>query len=86
MFKLVKHDIGVVLAVVLSAIGGQLLGYTLLENDRILLMNNDTKSGAAVTCQGYYDTDTSKKTYWVHDSTAIIGSARNMLAGANHKL
>jgi hypothetical protein len=60
MFKFIKHDLGVALAVVLTVIGGQLLGYKLLENDRVLLMNNDTKSGAAVTCQGYNDTDKTK--------------------------
>ena len=40
-------------------------GYSTLENDRILLMNNDAKTLAIVSLQGYYDTNTTDKTYWV---------------------
>jgi hypothetical protein len=49
-------------------------------------MNNDTKSGAEVTCQSYYDTDKTKKTYWVHDDTAVAFATINMLKGANHQM
>lgn len=60
-------------------------GYPVMDNDRILLMNNDAKWGAAITSQGYYDTDTSAKTYWVHDATSP-GFAPNLLKGTNHTL
>ncbi|MGN0846702.1 MAG: glycine-rich domain-containing protein, partial [Kiritimatiellia bacterium] len=58
-------------------------GYIKLDNDRILLMNNDAKSQAAVTYQSYYDTNTANKTYWVHTGTQLT-SQRNLLAGTNH--
>ena len=60
-------------------------GYTLMGNDRILLMNDDTKFGAAVSSQGYYATNTTAKTYWVHDNTAP-GLAPNLLRGSNHTM
>ena len=60
-------------------------GYTLMGNDRILLMNDDTKFGAAVSSQGYYATNTTAKTYWVHDNTAP-GFAPNLLRGSNHTM
>ena len=60
-------------------------GYTLMENDRILLMNDDTKFGATVSSQGYYATNTTAKTYWVHDNTAP-GLAPNLLRGSNHTM
>lgn len=60
-------------------------GYPVMDNDRILLMNNDAKWGASITSQGYYDTDTSVKTYWVHDATSP-GFAPNLLKGTNHTL
>lgn len=60
-------------------------GYPVMDNDRILLMNNDAKWGASITSQGYYDTDTSAKTYWVHDATSP-GFAPNLLKGTNHTL
>lgn len=60
-------------------------GYPVMGNDRILLMNNDARWGASVTAQGYYDTNTSAKTYWVHDTTSP-GFAPNLLKGVNHTL
>ena len=60
-------------------------GYTLMGNDRILLMNDDTKFGATVSSQGYYATNTTAKTYWVHDNTAP-GLAPNLLRGSNHTM
>lgn len=61
-------------------------GYPVMDNDRILLMNNDAKEGASITSQGYYDTNTSARTYWVHDATAVSVSMRSMLKGTNHTL
>ena len=37
-------------------------GYSVMGNDRILLMNNDAKTFATVSSQGYYDTNTTAKT------------------------
>ena len=59
--------------------------YTVMDNDRILLMNNDSKWGAAVTYQGYYNTNTNDKTYWVHDSTSP-GFTPNLLRGSTHTM
>ena len=60
-------------------------GYTVMGNDRILLMNNDSKTFAAVSSQGYNDTNTTGKTYWVHDSTSP-GMTANLLRGINHTM
>ena len=60
-------------------------GYPVMDNDRILLMNNDAKGGASITSQGYYDTNTSARTYWVHDTTSP-GFQPNLLKGTNHTL
>ena len=59
--------------------------YPVMDNDRMLMMNNDSKWGSAITCQGYNDTDTSKKTYWVHDSTSA-GFTPALLKGTNHTM
>ena len=59
-------------------------GYNVMDNDRILLMNNDSKLFSAITYQGYYDTNTTQKTYWVHDKTAAYFLAAYALAGTNH--
>ncbi len=62
-------------------------GYVKLENDRILLMNNDSKARAAVESQSYYDTNRTAKTYWVHTGPAAPNrpvTLRNLLAGTNH--
>ncbi|MBQ6007248.1 MAG: hypothetical protein IJL17_01820 [Kiritimatiellae bacterium] len=56
-----------------------------MENDRILLMNNDSKIMASVTYQGYYNTNTNDKTYWVHDSTSP-GFTPNLLRGITHTM
>ena len=61
-------------------------GYPVMDNDRILLMNNDAKGGASITSQGYYDTNTSARTYWVHDATSSPRLAPNLLKGTNHTL
>jgi len=61
-------------------------GYSKLENDRILLMNNDAKTLAVVSLQGYYDTNTTDKTYWVHDNTAPGLATPNLLRGSNHTM
>ncbi len=50
-------------------------GYKKMGNDRILLMNNDSKSGAEVTSQGYSDTAPSGKTYWEHSNEAAPATA-----------
>ena len=56
-----------------------------MGGDRILLMNNDSKLLAVVNDQGYYDTNTSASTYWVHKGTSLVTSpAKYMLAGTNH--
>ena len=60
--------------------------YTKLGNDRILLMNNDAKTLAVVSLQGYYDTNTTDKTYWVHDNTAPGLATPNLLRGSNHTM
>ena len=60
-------------------------GYTVMDNDRILLMNNDSKRFATVSCQGYYNTNTNDKTYWVHDSTSP-GFSPNLLRGITHTM
>ncbi len=60
-------------------------GYTLMGNDRILLMNDDTKFGAAVSSQGYNATNATAKTYWVHDNTAP-GLSPDLLKGSNHTM
>ena len=60
-------------------------GYISLDNDRILLMNNDSRFGAVVTFQGYNDTDPANKTYWVHDTTSA-GFSAALLRGVNHTL
>ena len=59
-------------------------GYNVMDNDRILLMNNDSKFLSEVTCQGYYDTNKTQKTYWVHDKTAAYFLAAYALPGTNH--
>ena len=61
-------------------------GYTKMENDRILLMNNDSKTLADVSCQGYDDTNTNKKTHWVHTGPKVLNSKpiKYLLAGTNH--
>ena len=60
-------------------------GYSRMGNDRILLMNDDNKSLARVEDQGYYATNRSASTYWVHTGTAPIPTpARYLLAGTNH--
>ncbi len=62
------------------------VGYTVLPNDRILLMNNDTKLLSAVSNQGYDDTDVNAKTYWVHTGPAplVIPPMKYLLKGTNH--
>ena len=61
-------------------------GYAKMGNDRILLMNNDKKTLAGVTTQGYYDTNTSQATYWVHVGTSKLSTspAKYLLLGTNH--
>lgn len=59
--------------------------YAKLDNDRILLMNNDSRLSADVSCQDYYDTDTSQKTYWVH-STESPGFVSYLLRGVTHTM
>ena len=88
MFAPKKHGIGIILVMILSVFSGQLFGYTKLENDRVLLMNNDTHPGAEITSQGYYDTDTSAKTYWVHTGDPVQNTIafRNLLNYSNHKM
>ena len=65
--------------------------YANLENDRVLLMNNDSRSRTTgrIENQGYYDTNsTIGVTYWTHepknDNTAT--TTRYLLHGTNHVL
>ena len=65
--------------------------YARMENDRILLMNNDTRSATLgkIANQGYYDTNsTIGVTYWTHepqgDNTRVM--TRYLLHGTNHVL
>ena len=63
-------------------------GYWMLDrSDRVLLMNNDTRSTGMVLTQGYYDTNTTSKTYWVHTGSAVPPFpvvVKNLLGGTNH--
>ena len=60
-------------------------GYNVMDNDRILLMNNDSKLLAKINNQGYYDTNSASNTYWVHTGTApLTVPAKYLLAGTNH--
>ena len=61
-------------------------GYTVMENDRILLMNNDNRFLAQITSQGYYDTNTTGKTYWIHDTVAPPLFSAALLAGVTHTM
>ena len=63
--------------------------YSNLGNDRVLLMNNDSRSKTMgqIVNQGYYDTNsTLGVTYWTHqpdnDNTKI--ATRYLLHGTNH--
>lgn len=85
-FHVGGRDVALLLMLTLGLFAPQgAKGYPVMDNDRILLMNNDAKWGASITSQGYYDTDTSAKTYWVHDATSP-GFAPNLLKGTNHTL
>ena len=57
-----------------------------MGNDRILLMNDDTKLLAAVTSQGYDATNTTSKTFWVHTGPKPVNMKplKYLLAGTNH--
>ena len=62
-------------------------GYVKMENDRVLLMNNDSKFAAAITSQGYYDTNVTAKTYWVHSGATVAPLMRASLRdGSIHKM
>lgn len=61
--------------------------YTRMDNDRVLLMNNDSKIVAPVTFQDYYDTNTTKKTYWVHSSEKVsVPTFNYLLKGITHTM
>ena len=76
----------VLLAVMFALLSGERVwGYSVMDNDRILLMNNDGKWGAAITYQGYYNTNTNDKTYWVHDAVSP-GFTPNLLRGVTHTM
>ena len=81
-----RHAVGVILFAVALFITERAWGYTSMGNDRILLMNNDNKMLALVSNQGYYDTNTSAKTYWVHTgpNVAALKPLKYLLAGTNH--
>ncbi len=80
--------IAVFLVLALAALAPQgARGYGVMENDRILLMNNDSKRRASIKNQGYYDTDPAKGTYWVHEGDAAPRRppvARALLDGTTH--
>ena len=61
-------------------------GYTIMDNDRILLMNNDYKFRAQVTSQGYNDTNTTGKTYWIHSTEPPGIFVRPLLTGITHTM
>ena len=60
--------------------------YNRLPSDRILLMNNDDKLACQIKLQGYYDTNTTSDTYWVHDGPLATGTllANSLKQGTNH--
>lgn len=66
--------------------GARGAGYNVMDNDRILLMNNDSKLLASVTYQSYYDTNTANKTYWVHSTEAPNFLASWALRGYTHTM
>ncbi len=61
-------------------------GYSVMGNDRILLMNNDKKLLANIKDQSYYDTSISSNTYWVHDTTAAPVLTKYLLPGVWHTM
>ena len=66
--------------------GARAAGYNVMDNDRILLMNNDSKLLSAITYQSYYDTNTANKTYWVHSTEAANILASWALKGTTHTM
>lgn len=60
--------------------------YIVMDNDRMLLMNNDSKFLANVSSQDYYDTNTTKKTYWVHSSETPSFLVPYLLKGITHTM
>lgn len=66
--------------------GAEAGAYIKLENDRILLMNNDSKFLANVSSQDYYDTNTSQKTYWVHSTESPNFLNTYLLKGVTHTM
>ena len=62
------------------------VAYMVMDNDRMLLMNNDNKFLAKVTSQGYYDTNTTSKTYWTHSSETISMLYASLLPGWSHTM
>ena len=62
-------------------------GYNRMGLDRILLMNDDTKTYRAVTGQAYTNTDSSAEAWWVHvgpNPSALSAAAKARYPGTNH--
>ena len=65
--------------------------YAMLDNDRVLLMNNDSRPPMVgrISNQGYYDTNTTLGvSYWTHEpqDDNRVTSTRYLLHGTNHVL
>ncbi|MBR7180583.1 MAG: hypothetical protein IKD42_03075, partial [Kiritimatiellae bacterium] len=57
------------------------------ESGRVLLMNNDESiEGSAVTGQGYSDTNTANSTYWMFYDREFGSGTHNLMDGANSAL
>ncbi len=82
--------VAALLSVLAFAASAEDYTYRKLDATRILLMNNDANAICAVYNQGYYDTNTTASTYWVHGTEDIADRyARrymNLLPGINHTL
>ena len=83
--------LAVVFSLVLLSAGRAWGAYANLGNDRVLLMNNDTRRVpfGGVANQGYYDTNsTLGVTYWTHEPADDnkIPLTRYLLHGTNHVL
>ena len=72
----------------LAVCGQRAFGYNRMGNDRILLMNDDTRALRNVTGQSYHNTNRVNETgyYWVHDtlSPGITAALKPRYAGTNH--
>ena len=71
----------------LACCGQRALAYNRMGNDRILLMNDDTKIYRNITGQSYTNTnlvDGVDGYYWEHAGTDVTLGNNNLFAGTNH--